>query len=128
MRAAGNTAFPKKGSGGGSVPRTGMERGRRPEDRRKKMRSNVRKMWTALLAVLFAAAVGFGLWFAFAPADRPASVQAVGDTSVARVELAVTEQDIYSSIPAASLYPNFVSGYYYAANSTVGKDLSGYGS
>lgn len=92
------------------------------------MRSNVKKMWTALLAVLFAAAVGFGLWFAFAPADRPASVQAVGDTSVARVELAVTEQDIYSSIPAASLYPNFVSGYYYAANSTVGNDLSGYGS
>ena len=43
------------------------------------MRSNVRKMWTALLAVLFAAAVGFGLWFAFAPADRPASVQAVED-------------------------------------------------
>ena len=76
MRAAGNTAFPKKGSGGGSVPRTGMERGRRPEDRRKKMRSNVRKMWTALLAVLFAAAVGFGLWFAFAPADRPANVHA----------------------------------------------------
>lgn len=92
------------------------------------MRSNVKKMWTALLAVLFAAAVGFGLWFAFAPAARPASVQAVGDTSVARVELAVTEQDIYSSIPAASLYPNFVSGYYYAANSTVGNDLSGYGS
>ena len=79
MRAAGNTAFPKKGSGGGSVPRTGMERGRRPEDRRKKMRSNVRKMWTALLAVLFAAAVGFGLWFAFAPAARPANVHAAED-------------------------------------------------
>ena len=40
------------------------------------MRSNVKKMWTALLAVLFAAAVGFGLWFAFAPAARPANVHA----------------------------------------------------
>lgn len=40
------------------------------------MRSNVRKMWTALLAVLFAVAVGFGLWFAFAPAARPANVHA----------------------------------------------------
>ena len=46
------------------------------------MRSNVKKMWTALLAVLFAAAVGFGLWFAFAPAARPASVQAAEEPSV----------------------------------------------
>lgn len=46
------------------------------------MRSNVRKMWTALLAVLFAAAVGFGLWFAFAPADRPANVHAAEEPSV----------------------------------------------
>lgn len=43
------------------------------------MRSNVKKMWTALLAVLFAAAVGFGLWFAFAPAARPANVHAAED-------------------------------------------------
>ena len=46
------------------------------------MRSNVKKLWTALLAVLFAAAVGFGLWFAFAPAARPASVQAAEEPSV----------------------------------------------
>ena len=46
------------------------------------MRSNVRKMWTALLAVLFAAAVGFGLWFAFAPAARPANVHAAEEPSV----------------------------------------------
>ena len=46
------------------------------------MRSNVRKMWTALLAVLFAAAVGFGLWFAFAPDARPASVQAAEEPIV----------------------------------------------
>ena len=52
------------------------------------MRSNVRKMWTALLAVLFAAAVGFGLWFAFAPAARSASVQAAGDDK-ASLEIAL---------------------------------------
>lgn len=46
------------------------------------MRSNVRKMWTALLAVLFAVAVGFGLWFAFAPAARPANVHAAEEPSV----------------------------------------------
>lgn len=46
------------------------------------MRSNVKKMWTALLAVLFAAAVGFGLWFAFAPAARPANVHAAEEPSV----------------------------------------------
>ena len=66
----------KRGAGTESVPAQEWSGAGAPKDRRKKMRSNVRKMWTALLAVLFAVAVGFGLWFAFAPAARPANVHA----------------------------------------------------
>ena len=125
MRAAGNTAFPKKGSGGGSVPRTGMERGRRPEDRRKIMRSNVRKMWTALLAVLFAAAVGFGLWFAFAPAARPASVQAAEEPSVTFT--VDSSKTLYSWYPTTGLISNrFITGTIDLADGSTAQNLQAY--
>ena len=71
LRAAGNAAFPEEGQGKPDRPAKRMERGGCPEDRRKKMRSNLRKMWTALLAVTFVFTVAFGCVFAFTSLSVP---------------------------------------------------------
>lgn len=86
------------------------------------MRSNVRKMWTALLAVLFAAAVGFGLWFAFAPAARPANVHAAEETTV---EIKKTENasTLYSNQPVEQLLGQFISGTVTLAGASTPSDL-----
>ena len=86
------------------------------------MRSNVRKMWTALLAVLFAVAVGFGLWFAFAPAARPANVHAAEETTV---EIKKTENasTLYSNQPVEQLLGQFISGTVTLAGASTPSDL-----
>lgn len=86
------------------------------------MRSNVKKMWTALLAVLFAAAVGFGLWFAFAPAARPANVHAAEETTV---EIKKTENasTLYSNQPVEQLLGQFISGTVTLAGASTPSDL-----
>lgn len=86
------------------------------------MRSNVRKMWTALLAVLFAVAVGFGLWFAFAPAARPSNVHAAEETTV---EIKKTENasTLYSNQPVEQLLGQFISGTVTLAGASTPSDL-----
>ena len=72
------------------------------------MRSNVKKMWTALLAVLFAAAVGFGLWFAFAPAARPANVHAAEDGKASQeIRLDANGGTLYSNQDVNRLIGDF---------------------
>lgn len=89
------------------------------------MRSNVRKMWTALLAVLFAAAVGFGLWFAFAPAARPASVQAAEEPSVTFT--VDSSKTLYSWYPTTGLISNrFITGTIDLADGSTAQNLQAY--
>ena len=89
------------------------------------MRSNVRKMWTALLAVLFAVAVGFGLWFAFAPAARPASVQAAEEPSVTFT--VDSSKTLYSWYPTTGLISNrFITGTIDLADGSTAQNLQAY--